>query len=196
MKKIILFIIGHIVGSSCYAQLDPHLFNQERLEINRRGMLVLGGWSVGNLATSGILIGQSSGSEKYFYQMNLYWNAVNGALAGLGYLQAKKQIRAGISPNQSLIDEQYGTEKVFLLNTGLDVAYVIGGAYLLEKSKNSSTQKDLLKGYGQSVIMQGSFLMLFDGIMYAVHRSHAKNHVDWLKHIAFDGRQVYITWTF
>ena len=169
-------------------------FNQERLDLNRKGLTVLGSWAGANLITNGILLANSSGSDKYFYQMNVYWNVVNGALAGLGVLQAKKT-QADLSPFQTL-EEQSNTEKTFLVNTGLDVAYVMTGVYLLEKSKNSTDSQEKLKGYGQSVILQGGFLLLFDGIMYGVHRSHLKKGKAIFENLTFTGNQLGFVWRF
>lgn len=169
-------------------------FNQERLDLNRKGLTVLGSWAGANLITNGILLTNASGSDKYFYQMNVYWNIVNGALAGLGVLQAKK-MQNGLSPFQTL-EEQNSTEKTFLVNTGLDVAYVMTGVYLLEKSKNSVDSQEKLKGYGQSVILQGGFLLLFDGIMYGVHRSHLKKGKAVFENLTFTGNSVGFVWRF
>ena len=169
-------------------------FNQERLDLNRKGLTILGSWAGANLITNGILLTNASGSDKYFYQMNVYWNVVNGALAGLGVLQAKKT-QANLSPFQTL-EEQSSTEKTFLVNTGLDVAYVMTGVYLLEKSKNSIDSQEKLKGYGQSVILQGGFLLLFDGIMYGVHRSHLKKGKAIFENLSFTGNSVGFVWRF
>ena len=169
-------------------------FNQERLDLNRKGLTVLGSWAGANLITNGILLANASGSDKYFYQMNVYWNVVNGALAGLGVLQAKKT-QADLSPFQTL-EEQSSTEKTFLVNTGLDVAYLMTGVYLLEKSKNSTDSQEKLKGYGQSVILQGGFLLLFDGIMYGVHRSHLKKGKAIFENLTFTGNSLGFVWRF
>ena len=163
-------------------------FNQERFHLNRKGMTILGSWAGANLITNGILLSNASGSDKAFYQMNIYWNVVNGALAGLGLLQKAKN-QANISPFQSL-EEQNSTEKTFLFNTGLDVAYVMGGVYLLEKSNNATANQEMLKGYGQSVILQGGFLLLFDGIMYGVHRSHLKKVRVIFENLTFTGSSL------
>ncbi len=169
-------------------------FNQERNDLNRKGMTVLGSWAGANLITNGILLSNSSGSDKYFYQMNVYWNVVNGALAGLGVLGAKKT-QSNLSAFQTL-EEQSSTEKTFLINTGLDAAYVMTGVYLLEKSKNSVDNQNMLKGYGQSVILQGGFLLLFDGIMYGVHRSHLKKGRVIFENLTFTGNQAGFVYRF
>ena len=195
MKNILFISLFLSFSTSIFSQnLMLPSFNQERNDLNRKGMVVLGSWAGANLITNGILLSNSSGSDKYFYQMNVYWNVVNGVLAGLGVFGAKK-MQGNLSAFQSL-EEQSSTEKTFLINTGLDVAYVMTGVYLLEKSKNSIDSQDMLKGYGQSVILQGGFLLLFDGIMYGVHRSHLKKGSAIFENLTFTGSQVGFVWRF
>ena len=195
MKNILFLSLFLSFSTTIFSQnLTLPNFNQERNELNRKGMTILGSWAGANLITNGILLANSSGSDKYFYQMNVYWNVVNGALAGLGVLGAKKT-QGNLSAFQTL-EEQSSTEKTFLVNTGLDAAYVMTGVYLLEKSKNSADSQDMLKGYGQSVILQGGFLLLFDGIMYGVHRSHLKKGKVIFGNLTFTGNQVSFVWRF
>ena len=51
-----------------------------------------------------------------------------------------------------------------LFNAGLDVGYMATGAYLWERGIRKDSRG--LKGYGQSLILQGGFLFTFDLIMY------------------------------
>lgn len=195
MKNLLFLPLFLLVSTSIFSQnLTLPNFNQERNDLNRKGMTVLGSWAGANLISNSILLSNSTGSDKYFYQMNVYWNVVNGALAGLGILGAKKK-QENLSAFQTL-EEQSSTEKTFLINTGLDAAYVMTGVYLLEKSKNSMDNQDMLKGYGQSVILQGGFLLLFDGIMYGVHRSHLKKGKAIFENLTFTGNQVGFVWRF
>jgi hypothetical protein len=195
MKNILFLSLFLSFSTSTFSQnLTLSNFNQERNDLNKKGMTVLGSWAGANLITNGILLSNSSGSDKYFYQMNVYWSVVNGVLAGLGVLEAKKT-QGNLSAFQTL-EEQSSTEKTFLINTGLDAAYVMTGVYLLEKSKNSVDNQDMLKGYGQSVILQGGFLLLFDGIMYGVHRSHLKKGRVIFENLTFTGNQVGFVYRF
>ena len=185
--SILVFLL--FFSTKIFAQNLPlQNFNQERLDLNRKGMTVLGSWAGANLITNGILLSNASESDKAFYQMNMYWNIVNGALAGLGLLQRSKN-KGNMSPFQSL-EEQHSTEKTFLFNAGLDVAYVMGGVYLLEKSNNPTSDQNQMKGYGQSIILQGGFLLLFDGIMYGVHRSHLKKGRLIFENLTFTGNSL------
>jgi hypothetical protein len=189
MKNLLFLSLFLSFSTTVFSQnLTLSNFNQERLDLNRKGMTVLGSWAGANLITNGILLSNASGSDKAFYKMNIYWNVVNGALAGLSLLQKSKN-QANMSAFQTL-EEQNSTEKIFLFNTGLDVAYVVGGVYLLEKSNNSTSDQDMLKGYGQSVILQGGFLLLFDGIMYGVHRSHSKKGRVIFENLSFTGNSL------
>lgn len=195
MKNLLFLSLFWSFSTSIFSQSSTFpSFNQEKNDLNRKGMTVLGSWAGANLVTNGILLANSSGSDKYFYQMNVYWNVVNGALAGLGVLGAKK-MQGNLSAFQAL-EEQSSTEKTFLVNTGLDVAYVMTGVYLIEKSKNSVDSQDKLKGYSQSVILQGGFLLLFDGIMYGVHRSHLKKGKVIFENLTFTGNSLGFTWRF
>ena len=60
--------------------------------------------------------------------------------------------------------------ETFLINGGLDVGYISAGIYLNARGHNHDNAQ--LKGYGTSVIMQGFFLLLFDGTMYKLHRTN------------------------
>jgi len=56
---------------------------------------------------------------------------------------------------------------------GLDIAYLAGSAWFLEKA-NNSTNPDKYRGYGKSILMQGAFLLLFDAVMFTTHNRHGK----------------------
>ncbi len=134
-------------------------------------MLVLGSWSAANLIYSGASAGPAEGSNKYFHQMNMIWGGINITLATIGYLSAKNKDGLGFAKS---LQKQSSLEKTFLFNAGLDIAYVAGGFYLKEKAYNDFKNKDRYKGYGKSIVLQGSALFLFDGILYLVHQRHGK----------------------
>ena len=149
-------------------------FDARRGQLDQRGMKVLGGWAVANLLTSGISTTQTEGSARYFHQMNVGWGAVNLALAGASYLGARRAARVPTTDRASSVRAQLRTENLYLFNAGLDVAYLATGVYLLEKSRNptASGAPERWRGYGQSLLLQGGFLLLFDGVQYAAHHRH------------------------
>ena len=171
MKKILLLLIISAAARQAYCQQTTlDIFNAEKQKINKNGFVVLASWSAANIIYGSIAASQSHGADKYFQQMNAM-NSVTLGLSAFSYFTAKKD--AGLSYEQSL-KKQAGLEKIFLFNSGLDVAYIAGGFYLKEKAKNTIKNTDKLIGYGKSVVLQGSALLLFDAVMYILHNRHGK----------------------
>jgi len=84
------------------------------------------------------------------------------------------------------VREQVNIEKILLLNAGLDIAYITAGLFLLEK-QNADKK---MKGYGRSVILQGSFLLAFDVIMYLMHNQNNQAYFDIIKNISISDKGI------
>ena len=171
MKKIALILLLSNCCCGAFAQSLAD-FNYKRLETNKKAMLVLGTWAVGNIAVGATLMGKAEGEQKYFHQMNAGWNLVNLGLAAAGYYAAAKADPASFDAFNTL-QEQYGVQKILLFNAGLDVGYMLGGLYLIERSKRTEKKPERLKGFGQSILLQGAFLFAFD---LGANFFHAKNN--------------------
>src|SRR5580765_6844170 len=82
IKKISLLLIYMCI---CAIAIAQHNFNDSiansRNHITLTAMTTLGAWAAANIATGFIIAGQTQGEAKYFWQMNAYWNLVNGELA-------------------------------------------------------------------------------------------------------------------
>ncbi len=173
MNKVFILFILLVSSSIAFAQTNELvIFEKERISYDKKAMLVLGGWSVANIATSAVATNTSNRQHKYFHQMNIIWNSTNLLIAGLGYWGASKEKTEGLTLT-SVLKHQNSKEKTFLFNAGLDVAYITGGMYLTERSRRN-IEPAKLKGYGNAVILQGGFLLLFDVIMYSLHHQHGK----------------------
>ena len=70
--------------------------------------------------------------------------------------------------------EQKKTETIFLVNGILDLGYIATGIWMRNEATNQSDRADMYRGYGNSLILQGSFLLAFDAYAYYLHRNHAK----------------------
>jgi hypothetical protein len=152
-------------------------FNQKRLQTDKRLMLGLGSWAGANFLVSGVgWATVPKGEAHYFHQMNVLWNTVNIGLAIPSYFNAKKSNPNLTFDNSILI--QHKTEKIFLINTGLDVAYLSAGLLLRSNAKINLTKRDQFNGYGNSLLMQGGFLFLFDLTAYLLHNQHAKKSLN------------------
>ena len=161
------------------ATLDPqrltatNLFSRH-VDITRTGMTILGAWAMLNLA--GGIAGRSlsQGATRYFYEMNAAWNVVNLSIAGFSYFGL--QGAEFLSTQETFLEAQK-LDKLLLFNSGLDVAYMAVGTYLIERGIRKDDAR--LKGYGKSMILQGGFLFLFDLGLYAIHHhvTHDLIHV-------------------
>ncbi len=157
-----------------------------RNKTEKRAMAVLGTWSALNITSSLILARNSTGIEKQFHTMNGMWNIVNGGLALSGFLKGKK---ATISSDAiQAIDKYQKLERTLIFNSGLDLAYIAAGFYLDERGKHETDVKrsEQFRGFGKSLILQGSFLLAFDAIFYSSLRyqsSYFKNvmQIIWLR---------------
>jgi hypothetical protein len=173
MRKLILLAAIAFSNSNAFSQsqVDINAYNRQKNKITSNGMKVLAGWSAANVIYSAIATGQSSGSSRYFHQMNVMWGSINLGISALGYLGTKN--KDGMSLIESL-KKQSGVEKTYLFNAGLDLAYIASGFYLKERSKSTIKNPQKLKGYGESIIMQGAALLLLDGVMFTLHNRHGK----------------------
>ncbi|NQZ79046.1 MAG: hypothetical protein HRT61_23455 [Ekhidna sp.] len=190
--KILVFSFFLSIAFFVSAQ-DLDQFNAERIDKTKAGMLVLGTWATANIALSPILASRSDGSMKYFHQMNGYWNAVNLIIAGIGFYNATTVDPAGLSVSESL-KEQYALEKILLFNAGLDLAYMAGGLYLLERAKREDGNTNRLKGFGQSIILQGGFLFAFDVAFYLVQRANGEKLLNYVDQLALSPTGFSLIW--
>lgn len=155
-------------------------FNDQRLQHNRSAMTILGSWAAGNILAGGIGMTQASGSDRYFHEMNVAWNAVNLTIAGFGYFGSREN-PASFTLSETI--REYQTyQNILLFNAGLDIGYAAFGAYLWERGIRKESDRSI--GYGQSLIMQGAFLFVFDVILYAVSRSESNQLIDSLDNIS------------
>jgi sRNA-binding regulator protein Hfq len=175
MKQLLL-MIGLVFALQANAQSFEQ-FNIERNQTDQRLMIGLGTWATTNFIASGI--GWASvpkGQAHYFHQMNVMWNTINMGLAIPGYLKAKKA-NSSLSFAET-IRTQHQTEKIFLINSGLDIGYMAGGLLLRSSAKTNVSKQDQFNGYGNSLLLQGGFLFLFDLTAYIIHNHHSKKSLD------------------
>ncbi len=195
MKWLSFFCLLFIgIYASAQGSVDLLSFNQQRLDYNQKGMLILGSWALGNMAVSSFKLQAANPETKAYHQMNLAWNAVNLAIAGFGYY-GSISASADLSLTESIL-EQNKISKILLFNSALDLGYMLGGAYLMERSKNSD-QKARLNGFGKAVIVNGAFLLIFDSIMYYMHASHESSIlIPILEKVQIGSNNISFRWQF
>lgn len=189
MKKI-LTILFILVCTDVLAQDSLKIYNKSRIDITSSGMEVLGGWGTLNLGGGAIGWTNSKNPEpRYFFEMNTIWGAANFGTALIGYGGLQKQRKKNLTAQETL-EEQKKVEKIFLINGVLDVGYIGTGLYL--KLAGDSRNSPMMKGYGESILMQGGFLLIFDAVMYHAEKNNGSKLRTFLeKHpVTFDGKRV------
>lgn len=199
MKYIIasIFILVSILSN---AQTDSIIkqFDSRKNKLNHNGMIVLTSWASANIVGSGIGYALTkSEEEKNFHLMNASWGIVNLGIALPGLL-AKEKTSATMYDLQK---SQTQAEKLFLANAILDVVYISGGFYMKEYANNQTDLKkqERFNGFGNSVIMQGAGLMVFDLAMTILNNRNRKKHLDpFLKKasISFTGNYIKLGYRF
>ncbi|QDV35666.1 DUF6992 family protein [Tautonia plasticadhaerens] len=101
-------------------------------------------WSLLSLGTATIgLYARPKEFWRSFWFMSGIWGLIDGGIGWVALL-GDPQTLAGLIP-------------VLKINTGLDVLYVVIAGVLL------SRRKPILRGFGLAVLVQGAFLLAFDG---------------------------------
>lgn len=140
-------------------------------------MWVLTGWGALNMG-SGIIgaLSTKNAEVKAFHTMNALWGVVNTGIGVLGLLRAQKEKRLYFS-DADKYKAYKNSKKLYLVNGGLDVLYV-GTGLLLRAKAGQANNPARNRGFGNSLIVQGAGLLLFDATMYL---SHQKQHRYWKK---------------
>ena len=96
-------------------------------------------------------------------KMNFYWNVVNLGISGLGYVGIQKRKKQYWSLS-TLEKERNKLRKTLVINMGLDACYILAGVLLRNRAgKMTRDQQMRMTGFGNSLILQGGFLLVFDG---------------------------------
>jgi hypothetical protein len=177
--KIGILIAVFSMNFNVQGQLQEQLnqFNQDRLEKNKKLMLTLGGWSAVNLVSGGLGYIALDGTSQHFHQMNALWNTVNFSLAASGLMRYRKD-KSAIFNLSETISEQHKTEKIFLVNSAIDISYIGAGAFLHYQSGLGGANASIQKGFGNALIVQGAFLLIFDVAAFYIHKKNRLKNLE------------------
>lgn len=142
------------------APVDLEAWNRDRLQTSRVGMIVLGTWAVGNMGVGAFGFGLERDERLRFLHLgNLVWNAVNLGLALNTLIREWNENPAALDAKKSL-EASEQIEKIFFINGALDLGYLATAAFLWQRGEATGDPK--LVGFGQALVIQGAFLVLFD----------------------------------
>jgi len=133
-------------------------------------MAALTTWGAGNMVagTALWLTTPADRSARYFHQMNALWNTVNVTLGVIGLVGSRRD--GASTPIDVSVKRSRKAQQVFAINLALDFGYMAAGA--LTWDIGASRQSLRAVGYGQSVVLQGGFLLVFDAVMLGLHQRH------------------------
>lgn len=174
MRTFLLFIMLSTGAFSLTAQNQNPFddFNRERQAIFKQHTLGVGSWALANMAYSGgtLLLGDTRADKMYAHRANVAWNMVNLAIVVPGYIRSLKREPAEADLERS-IRRQLSMERIVLLNAGLNVTYIVAGISFLNQGQNRNNVR--VEGFGRSLIIQGSFLLLADGFTFFRLKKHS-----------------------
>ena len=176
-KAAMLTILLVLASQTSFAQSTFPDFAEKSLTTQNRGMYVLGGWAIANIATGAYGWTNYNDDRMYFHQMNLMWNVFNLSIAGFG-LYSNSQIDFATLSAEEIMASHLKTERILLINSALNVGYIGTGVLLRHLSASSAKNHDVLRGYGNSIILQGGFLLVFDLVLYQFLRTQRLDFVN------------------
>ena len=162
----------------------------DRRVVERTALKTLAIWSGSQIASGLVLAATQDGWQKQFFGFNAAWNVVNGTLAYAGLMRLRDE---EVASDPVLALHRYTrTERILLLNCGLDVAYIATGFALNSLAKNTTEQLayNRFKGYGTSLYLQGGFLLLFDSIYALALKQGSDYYRTILRGLWFRGNAV------
>lgn len=130
----------------------------DRAATQRAAMTVLGTWSAVNLGVgTALALTAKDDRDRGFWAASAGWNVVNAGIVVGSLVGASRETPA---PWGTEAARQDALERALLVNTGLDVAYVLGGLLLREVGARKDRAQWV--GAGEAVALQGGFLFAFD----------------------------------
>jgi hypothetical protein len=192
MKTFLTILCALFFFNTLFAQ-DIIDINKDRQKLSREGMTFLTSWAATNIAGGTTAYYLAKDPEwKYFHEMNVFWNTVNLGL-GISGLMSERKSKTSLNLEQS-IKAQKKIERIFLVNSGIDLLYIGGG--LAMRQMQNAKNPERMRGYGNALILQGSFLLLFDGVEYFLHRSNGYRYKASSLSLNFNGASVGFTYNF
>lgn len=146
-------------------------------------MIALTTWGFANLTagTTLWLVSPTDSSWRYFHQMNALWNTVNVTLGIIGWVNSNREVPSATPINMS-IQRSRKSQQVFAINLGIDFAYLTAGALTWDLGETYQNPRAI--GWGQSIVLQGGFLLVFDAVMLGLHQRHLERFLSARKRVS------------
>ena len=167
-KSFLLVIISVTFWSlTCSGQADSTLLKEKFYRVQQQSLFMLSGWSVLNIGVSPLIssnLRNPTNQIDHFHRSNFYWNFLNLGIAGFSHYSVLKKSRENWTVSE-LANQKQKAQKAISVNMGLDLLYVLGGfALKYASNRNESLDAAAYHGNGNSLILQGGYLFLYDAI--------------------------------
>ena len=186
VMKCFPFLLLLFCSVASQAQLSVYdSVNLRHNKIAKTGIIVLAGWSAVSLGSGLVGMNNSDGDVRYFHKRNALFGSINLALSGLSLLRMRSDAARAYTPAQ-VYKRTAASQKVFLFNAGLDLAYIAYGLYTRERAfRYTGDKRDKLRGTGNSILVQSGFLTMLDFVQYFLQSSNARRLDRKLNTLAF-----------
>lgn len=194
MVKSLLFTFMFIAYLTVFSQTDTIQFDwgERQHKLEKHSMTTLTSWGGINLlaGSAGWLF--TTGESMYFHQMNAGWGLINMGIGASALIFEKDPATS----SSTFLNRSHRTEKILLLNTGLDMAYVTGGFLLRSMAKNNPGNAERFRGYGNSLLLQGGFLLLFDITQTILHQRLRRHFNNQNGNLSLSSNGIGVVYTF
>jgi hypothetical protein len=132
-------------------------------DYQRRRLGILLAWGLGSMLAGPLALLSRDALWRQFGVQTFSWGAIDALLAFFGRRGARRNAarreRDELSPADEL-REARRFRAILLLNAGLDVLYIAGGAALAWRQRRRDR-----RGMGLGIIPQGAFLLAYDCLL-------------------------------
>ncbi len=150
-------------------------FDQRLTQLLHQHLRIFAIWSLSSLGMAfiGFFYFQNA-TAWYFALMTLSWSIVNlGVLCWLYFHVRERKFTQGTVLKR--LEIQTHTQKMFLLNVGLDLLYmIIGYLFLVYTNYAETNYPNLFEGFAWAIMLQGAYLFCQDLLFYYLHRQHGQ----------------------
>lgn len=117
-------------------------------------------WGVASMVVGVLLQRHRDPLWKGIGAQSVGWGLIDALIALVGGISAQNKIASLPNPGdvQAQNEQKSSLKKILWLNAGLDVLYVLGGAWMARRDKGDG----VMRGHGVGIMLQGSFLFVFD----------------------------------
>jgi hypothetical protein len=138
--------------------------NADFFEYQERQLGILKAWGLGSVVVGLASLPVPEPRTRQAGLQALTWGAIDAALALFGRRGARRkaqQARQGELDRAAIARERRTFRRILLINSALDVGYMLGGLWLLR----TAGERRERQGMGLGIMVQGLFLFIYDALL-------------------------------